>query len=292
MMKKGKPRYDNMLKADEVEEWLARVFLRPVASRVVNVLYDKNVHSVHVTGGFLLIGLTAAWLIIEGSYISLVLAALLVQVKSILDAVDGQLARARKSPSRVGRFFDSAADFIVGFLLIMACAFFSLEQTGNSGYLYIGIAAFLFSEIQNSFWVYYNVYYRNLILGRDESILAESKDEVIYPFDEDKREILKLLRGFYWIAYRWQDRLIAFMDVLSKRVAGVGEADRKLWYRNVQFLKMSGPLGLGTNLFVMSMALVLGEPSYYLVFVLCFSNALMVLLALYHILSFTLQKRP
>ena len=285
-MKKRTLQYADTLKADEVEEWIARIFLQPVAFRIVTLLLNTKIHPVHVTLCFFLTGIGAALLIYTGTYPALVIAAVMIQIKSILDAVDGQLARARKAPSRVGRFFDSAADIVISFLLIMACAFLTYERTGELIYLPIGIAAFLFSEIQNSFWVYYNVYYRNLKLGKDESILDESQAETIYPYDENKQRILSFLKGFYRFAYTWQDRLISRIDAKARMAAGIAEDDKKLWYSDIQFLKGSGLLGLGTNLFALSISLVLDNSLYYFVFVLFVANVYMVGLMLYRVRSF------
>jgi hypothetical protein len=284
--KKRELRYADTVKSDDVEEWIACLFLRPAAFRIVVFLYDTKVHSIHVTACFLVVGIAAALLIAWGGYLGLVLAALLIQLKSILDAADGQLARARKTPSRVGRFFDSAADFVVSLMLVAACSFLLYERTGEISFFVTGSAVFLFSEIQNSFWVYYNAYYRSISSGSPESILDESSDDVVYPYDEDKPGILAFLRTFYKFAYSWQDRLIAFLDAVSRKLAGVQEKHTMFWYGNIRFLKATGLLGLGTNLFVMSFALVLNEPSYYFVFVLCFANISVFVLLLYLMVSF------
>lgn len=59
-MGKTQLRYEDTLKADSVEEWIAKVFLRPIVFRIVVLLYKTKIHSVHVTLGFLLIGIVAA----------------------------------------------------------------------------------------------------------------------------------------------------------------------------------------------------------------------------------------
>ncbi|MFQ6103301.1 MAG: CDP-alcohol phosphatidyltransferase family protein [Candidatus Glassbacteria bacterium] len=290
-MGKNRLRYEDTIKSDEVEEWIAKIFLRPVAFRIVVLLYETKIHSVHVTLAFLLTGIVAAWLITSGAYPALFTAALLIQAKSILDAVDGQLARARNAPSRVGRFFDSAADFVTSLALIMATAFLLYERTGESAYIYTGLAVFLLSGLQNSFWVYYNVYYRNIISGSGCGILQESRSEVVYPYDEDKKGILAFLRAFYRLAYGWQDIIIALLDGISLKIAGVREKDKRSWYGNVGFLRACGPLGLGSHLLAMSMALVLNRPSYYFVFTIYVASAYMIILLLYHVVSFTFAGR-
>jgi phosphatidylglycerophosphate synthase len=285
------PSYEDTIKDPLGEEWIARIFLRPVAYRIVLFLYPTRVHSVHVTACFLAVGLIASWLITSGAYAALIAASLLIQMKSILDAVDGQLARARNSPSRVGRFFDSAADFIVGFFLIMACAFLANGGSGEYSFLLPGIAAFLSSEIQNSYWVYYNILHRSTVLGKRESVVEESHASVVYPYDRDKLRLLAFLKGFYRVAYGWQDRFIERLDRVSRLLAGVpGEALGR-WYTDVRFLRAGGLLGLGTHLLVMSITLVLGRPSFYLVFALYLANVYMLLLVVLRVVSFARTRK-
>lgn len=283
--------YHDTVKDDSVEEWIARRFLRPAAHRIVLVLYDTPVHSVHVTWCFLAVGIVAAWLIAQATAASFVFAAILIQVKSILDAVDGQLARARMSPSRIGRFFDSAADFLTQGFLIMTCAHVAAKISGNETCLLLGVGAFISSEVQNSFWVFYNVRFRSLKEGSARTILDESRDESVYPYDEGKPATLHFLKTFYRIVYGWQDGLIAIVDSVSKRFAGVDEDSEQRWYGNRFFLRTSGPLGLGTNLFAMSISLVLLRPVLYLFIAFFVGNAYMMALIIYHVVAFRMREK-
>jgi phosphatidylglycerophosphate synthase len=286
-MPEPRPCFEATIKDPVAEEWIARIFLRPVAYRIVLFLYATRVHSVHVTASFLAVGFVASWLITTGEYAALVVAALLIQLKSILDAVDGQLARARNSPSRVGRFFDSAADFIVQLSLTMSCAFLVSRGAGEKYFLPLGIAAFLSCEIQNSYWVYYNIAYRSTLHGRRETIVEESHSSLVYPYDENKPRLLAFLRGFYRAAYGWQDRLIDAGDRTAKLLAVVPAESEALWYRDLRFLRASGFLGLGTHLLAMSAALVLQWPSLYFVFALYIAHTYMILLTLWKVMRFT-----
>ncbi len=282
--------YGDTVKDDSVEEWVARKFLRPAAYRIVLLLYDTPVHSVHVTWCFLAVGLVAAWLIDRATPAAFVFAALLIQVKSVLDAVDGQLARARRSPSRIGRFFDSAVDIIVQAFLIMACARVAVRMTGEQWYILLGIAAFLSSEIQNSFWVYYNVRFRSLKEGRDRTISDEVREETIYPYDAKMPRVLRFLKIFYHLAYGWQDRLVSIVDEVSRRGAGAVSRKDPLWYCDRTFLRASGFLGLGTHLLAMSMSLVLSRPDLYLFIAFFPGNVYMIALILYHVVSFRMRE--
>ena len=47
-------------------------------------------------------------------------AAILIILKSVLDAADGELARLKQKPSYTGRYYDSIADIILNFCFLLA----------------------------------------------------------------------------------------------------------------------------------------------------------------------------
>ncbi len=56
------------------------------------------------------VALVAAWFALDGSYMSTLVAALLMQVNSILDGCDGELARVRFQGSKLGQWLDTIGD--------------------------------------------------------------------------------------------------------------------------------------------------------------------------------------
>ena len=102
-------------------------YARPIARRLTRALVNTRITPIQITIAYTLTGLTAAVLFATGTYLNGLIAGVLLLVKSMLDAVDGSLARARERPSRVGRFLDSICDYF-----ITAAVFCGLTLNGGS----------------------------------------------------------------------------------------------------------------------------------------------------------------
>ena len=104
--------FRDSLKSDAyyADELINIYLLRPVASVIVWLLSPTPVTPNQLTLAAIVVGFAAAAAYAGGP---IVLAALLVSAKDILDDADGQLARAKQMYSRRGRFLDSIGDFAV-----------------------------------------------------------------------------------------------------------------------------------------------------------------------------------
>jgi phosphatidylglycerophosphate synthase len=90
----------------------------------------------HVTITAIVVGLVASWFASRGGYAHLAVAGVLLQINSILDSVDGELARLRFQYSKVGQWLDNLSDDIVDNLFLVAVG------AGIGGvWLWLGIAA-------------------------------------------------------------------------------------------------------------------------------------------------------
>jgi phosphatidylglycerophosphate synthase len=67
----------------------------------------------HVTLAAIAVGLAAAAAASRGGYVMLALSGLLLELNSILDSCDGELARLRYQHSRLGQWLDNLADDLV-----------------------------------------------------------------------------------------------------------------------------------------------------------------------------------
>jgi phosphatidylglycerophosphate synthase len=74
----------------------------------------------HVTITAIVIGLCASLLASRSGYVAFAVAGVLLEVNSILDSVDGELARLRYQYSKVGQWLDNLSDDIVDNLFIVA----------------------------------------------------------------------------------------------------------------------------------------------------------------------------
>jgi phosphatidylglycerophosphate synthase len=108
----------------------------------------------HVTLLAIAVGITAAALVLRGSYVAVALGGVLLEVNSILDSVDGELARLRFQYSKLGQWLDNLSDDIVDNLFIAACG---LHLGGP--WLYVGLAA-AGGRVLTSLVIYIDVYRR------------------------------------------------------------------------------------------------------------------------------------
>lgn len=75
----------------------------------------------HVTAAAAVVGLAASALVCIGTWAAVAAAGVLMQLQSILDSCDGELARLRFQYSKLGQWFDNLADDVLD-NLFLACA--------------------------------------------------------------------------------------------------------------------------------------------------------------------------
>lgn len=230
-------------------------YARPLARRLTRALAPTPVMPVHVTLAYTLVGLAAAALYAQGTTLASALAGLLLLVKSLLDAVDGSLARARQRPSRVGRFLDSLLDFALNAAVYLAIAWPRARTTGSPQPLALALAALLSATWQGTAFNYYSVAYRLRVGGETTSRLDESGEDGM-PWDDPRA--LRLLRALYALVYGWQDRLMAALD----RLVTPGQPPHA--YTDRRFLTAVTAMGLGTQLAVIALCSWIGRPTWAL----------------------------
>lgn len=84
-------------------------------NRHISIFISKRLVELPVTPNMLsvftfLLGVAGAYSVAQGSYLSMLLGAFLVQWNSILDGVDGELARVRFQHSKLGQWLDTVSD--------------------------------------------------------------------------------------------------------------------------------------------------------------------------------------
>jgi GT2 family glycosyltransferase/phosphatidylglycerophosphate synthase len=122
---------------------LSRWYLCPLADRVSRALVPTSVRPWHFTLAGLLAGVLAAALILLGA--ALPIAALCVLLAWFLDRVDGQLARAQRTASARGAWFDANVDELLD-LGLQACVAFRAAEVWQSSWPWFCLVAFLFGK--------------------------------------------------------------------------------------------------------------------------------------------------
>ena len=137
---------------------------RPVGHWIANQLKSTFFTPIHVTTMFIVSGIIAIVFMIKGYFIT---AAFFIILKSILDAADGELSRLKNTPSYVGRYYDSIADFLLNFSFLLAFWYIT-----DISIVYM-LIAFFGIQLQGTVYNYYYVILRNSVQGDSTSRVVE-----------------------------------------------------------------------------------------------------------------------
>lgn len=198
-------------------EWL----FRPLAHPLVLLLARLRVSPPLVVVSAGAAGVAAA---VELGRGSLVVAALLVQLKTLLDNADGQLARLTARTSAFGRYLDSEVD-----LLVNAALFAALGWT--TGRPAVAVAGFLALTS---------------VLSLNFNVERLARRAVAEPPAEGRATAF--LRRVYGVVYAPQDRLAE--SVVARRAGLVGSTS----------VSLLANLGMSTQLAVFGLLIALGHP--------------------------------
>lgn len=98
-------------------------------ARILNKFTHGKIRPAHITALSLIGHLPVAWALIEGEPI---LAAILLAVFSLLDALDGALSRVQHSSSLSGMYFDAVSDRIKEVIVYSALIIYTNEFVDTS----------------------------------------------------------------------------------------------------------------------------------------------------------------
>jgi hypothetical protein len=232
---------------------------RPIALVIANSLKNTTFTPIHVTIGFIISGLIAIYCILNGLYGQ---AAFFLIFKSILDAADGELARVKQKPSYIGRYLDSVADIILNALF-----FISIWYVTDTN-IWICVVAFLGLQLQGTLYNYYYVILRNKLNGDNTSRVFEDKTPIA--LEGEKQEHVKILFNLYKLLYGAFDITIYILD----RTAVQGKMYPK-W-----LMTCVSTFGLGFQLLIISVMLVLGLKEYIMHFFLVYTMMIFVFIGI------------
>ena len=172
--------------------WVSRHLNRPISISVSRVLAHTAITPNQFTVFTGLLGVLAAWLLAQGPYWGFMLGALLFHLASVLDGVDGELARLKFKASLFGQWLDTLVDNS-SYVLALAGFLAGLFRDGVSGFEKIaGILTLVFTALALSSMYYYLRRY-----NKGGSLL-----NIEYSYQEGKTPL---------------DRLLKFLAPLGKR---------------------------------------------------------------------------
>lgn len=232
---------------------------RPIAKVIANALKNTSFTPIHVTISFIISGLFAVYCIVIENFW---LAAFFLILKSILDAADGELARVKEKPSYTGRYLDSVADIILNAIIFTAIAYIS-----NTAW-YIGVLAFLGLQLQGTLYNYYYVILRNKLDGDSTSRVFENKTPTA--LEGEKQKHVNILFALYKFCYGVFDKIIYALD---------RKASESKLFPN-WFMTAISTFGLGFELFLIAVMLILNLKEFILPFFLAYTVMVFVFIAI------------
>jgi archaetidylinositol phosphate synthase len=220
------------------QEVICERLYRPLAHIVVVVLLPLRVPPPFVAAAAGATGIAAAVQLGQGK---LLLAAILVQAKTVLDNADGQLARLSGRITAFGRYLDSELDLFVNAALFAGVAF----ATGRTALAAAGFVALTIVLSAN-----YN----------GERLYRTEHGEKVTAMPETTGRAAGVLRAFYLLVYAPQDRFVARFVKYRLRDAGPRE---RVAYHDRATIAVLANLGMSTQLLVFGVCIALGQPALY-----------------------------
>ncbi len=269
------PPYSASVKSNVSDELINTYLLRPIAHLVVRIVFHTQVTPNQVTIASIVAGCVAAILFGVSGPVLTPVAGMCVTVKDLLDSADGQLARAKKMYSRTGRFLDSLGDLLVNALVFGAISFALYKKWGSPLVFCAGAAGFAGISLRVSYHVFYQTSFLHL---RSAYEINRTSEEILKSDLEGDPRALRLQRLFLFF-YGWQDRLMMLLDRWSS--GGVPPNLMDKWYSDRVALRLSGFLGLGTELFTVMVFAVMNRLEWYLVVNILIFNGLWLACILY-----------
>ncbi len=245
------PRVAAAAKQRPAPELAVELLFRPLSNLVVAALLPLRVPPPAVVLAHTAVGLVAVAALARGE---LAAAALLLQLKTVLDNADGTLARSSGRVSLLGRYLDTEADFVVNALLFAALG----HVTGEP---WLALAAFVGLTLTLS---------ADFNLSR---AFREARGDAVLDPPATGLRVERALGAVYRVVFGPQDRFIRGQS--ARRLERIVEDEppeaaeaATLAYHDRATLVVLANLGLSTQLLVLGVCLVAGVPVAYLWFAL------------------------
>ncbi len=280
-------RYRASIKPLSVEEPIDVIWHRLLAYGMAKALLPTPVEADAVTVGSIVVGVASAVCLAAQFPGHLWVAAALCTLSAVFDCADGALARLRKRSSSWGRALDGFADLIVMAAISIGAVIYLLQNKHYPLWFW-GLAAVTAVSCTHHFG-YYD-HYKNVYLRLTEPTFKEGEDAVAAleraraSYEAEKPG---LLRKIFWEVYVFyvtsQDRSIRRIDPYSSPRLNLYppyDAERAAIYRKHCLGPMRlwrGVFGLGTHVFVFSLAIGFDRLDWYVWFRAVFMNLLLLL---------------
>ncbi|MDB4083120.1 CDP-alcohol phosphatidyltransferase family protein [Vicingaceae bacterium] len=232
---------------------------RPIARLIAGSLKNTSVTPVQVTIWFVISGLISIAFMVQGYYW---LAGFFLVLKSILDAVDGELARIKGTPSYTGRYLDSVSDIILNFIIFIVIWYITEIS------IWWTFLAFFCYQLQGTLYNYYYVILRSKLNGDTTSRIIEEGTPTALGAESQKA--VNILFTLYTLCYSVYDKIIYQFDKDA--------AEGKIIPNSL--MTAVSTFGLGFQLLLISVFLIVGWKAYIIPFFIGYSIMIFIFIRL------------
>ncbi|MBI4553752.1 MAG: NTP transferase domain-containing protein [Candidatus Latescibacteria bacterium] len=197
---------------------IARHLNRPISTRVSRWMVRTSISPNQITMGTFLIGLLAAPFVSAGTYWSVFWAALCLQVSSILDGCDGEVAKLTFRESKYGAWLDTVTDNLTHLVFFIGVILGYSRQANDPRILLLGggsMAIILLALVM--------MYYYLLKTGGSGSLLRYNTAFERHAVRQKRGMITRCLNGLRFMIKR------DFFSMVFLSCAVLGRLDWMFW---------------------------------------------------------------
>ncbi|MCA9516786.1 MAG: CDP-alcohol phosphatidyltransferase family protein [Myxococcales bacterium] len=139
-----------------VDGFVSRNLNRHISLFISRRIATSPITPNHVSSFTLVLGLVGAFCAWHGTYWWVLAGAFLLKANSVLDGVDGELARMRIQSSVLGEWLDTISDDLSNQSFFLAVGFGAAHVTGDALWLWLGVASVVplfLTSAQYYFWL-------------------------------------------------------------------------------------------------------------------------------------------
>ncbi|MFQ5941686.1 MAG: sugar phosphate nucleotidyltransferase [Nitrososphaerales archaeon] len=158
---------------------VSKIINRPISLRLSKILLKTGITPNQISLLSFIIGISGASLFFLGEYFYLILGGILVQIHSIIDGCDGEVARLKLRETKYGAWFDAVLDRYVDAAIILGLTYGYWSINNGSLIWVIGFVALIGSFLNSYTGDKYDSIFRNenranrpkIRIGRDVRLL-------------------------------------------------------------------------------------------------------------------------
>lgn len=270
--------YLSSLKSLETENYIDRVFYRPVGFRIAWSLRRSGITPNTITVISIVVGMMGAWLFYYESIGMTLLGIAGLVAANILDCVDGQLARLTGIKSKIGRILDGMAGDLWFITLYIAISLRMYDTTGEWLFFVVAGLSMLSHLIQAALTDLYKTFHLWVIGGRNGKEF-ESYETVKAKVDAMPAGFSKFLSRIYSYYTLMQAKLSPRLQRLASRLEVspfTDEESRGFRQGSMLIQKLINLMTFNGRTLALFASALVGLPWFYFVYEILFLNIVLL----------------